>query len=300
MTSRYRTPLRYPGGKQKLYPFIAELIDRNGISGGHYAEPYAGGAGVAIALLLDGIVSHVHLNDCSIHIYAVWHSIKEHPDELCRRISSASLNIDEWKRHREVFRHPESHDVIDLGFSTFYLNRCNRSGILSAGAIGGLAQEGKWRIDARFPRNELIQRIEAIAERSDCVTVTRLDAEDFLRNHVNAHLPENALVYCDPPYYERAQRLYLDTYQIEDHKRLADLIQNELAYKWLVSYDQHPDIIGLYKPRKKLVYSLQYSAIRAYKSTEILVFSDDLAMPEHSEIPAIDSVLSTKITACGH
>jgi DNA adenine methylase len=283
---RYRTPLRYPGGKQRLTPFILELLVANGAEGWAYAEPYAGGAGVAMELLLDRRVNHVYLNDSSRHIYAFWKAILTDTDAFCGRLSRAAVNLDAWKRHREIVRRPKEHSILELGFSTFFLNRCNRSGILTAGVIGGQSQNGAWRLDARFPRNELIARIEAIASRRRQITVSNMDAEEFIRTKV-PRFPERTLVYCDPPYYERAERLYLNAYRREDHARLAAVIQSNIARPWLVSYDGHPDILRLYQKRRRFLYSLQYSAVSAYSGTEVFVFSDDLKIPATSRLPYV-------------
>ena len=178
--SKHSTPLRYPGGKGRLTPFILEILRQNDLLGGHYVEPYAGGAGVAMQLLLTRQVSKIHLNDSSIPVYAFWKSLISKPDELCRLISTASLTVDEWKRQREILRNPRGHDQLEVGFSAFYLNRCNRSGVLSGGLIGGLAQDGDWKMDARFPRNELIRRVEAIAalKSSICLLYTSPSPRD--------------------------------------------------------------------------------------------------------------------------
>lgn len=289
---RYRTPLRYPGGKQRLAPFVAEVLEHNSAIGSTYAEPYAGGAGVAIELLLSDRVKHVYLNDSSIHIYAFWRAILTDPEGFCRRISRASLTVDAWRAHREVVRHPDRHHLSDLGFSTFFLNRCNRSGVLTAGVIGGAEQLGEWRIDARFPRNELIQRIECIASYKRRITLSNLDAERFILRTVNL-LPRTTLVYCDPPYFAGAERLYLNTYQPEDHARLARVIQARLKRPWMVSYDSHPNIVSLYRQRRSFQYSLTYSAIKPYTGTELFIFSDDLTLPKTSVIPYIASRLAT-------
>jgi DNA adenine methylase len=289
--TQYRTPLRYPGGKQRLAPFIREVLDANPSVGADYVEPYAGGAGVAMELLLSRDVSRVHLNDSSIHIYAFWQAVVTEPEAFCRKVASVTLSLDEWRRQREILRHPEGHSLLDVGFSTFYLNRCNRSGVLTAGVIGGFAQEGRWRIDARFPRIELIRRIEAIATRAKDISVTNFDAEHFLQNHV-PRLPESSLLYCDPPYFHRAERLYLNTYTRDDHVRLANVIQAQISWPWLVSYDAHDDVIQLYDQRRKFTYSLQYSAIHAYKGREVFVFSDDLTVPAKSSLPYIDRGLA--------
>jgi DNA adenine methylase len=281
-----RTPLRYPGGKQRLAPFLKELLAHNDAKEWNYVEPYAGGAGIAMELLADGWLSHAYLNDSSRHIYAFWRSVLEVPDEFCRRISSAALSVAAWKRHREVVRHPSDHDLLDLGFSTFFLNRCNRSGILTAGVIGGLQQKGRWLIDARFPRNELIKRVEVISALADRISVTNLDAEQFMLNEVNK-LPRETLVYCDPPYYERAEGLYLNNYNNGDHARLAAFIQTKLHRQWIVSYNGHPKVISLYKARRKFRYSLHYSAIKSYDGNEIFVFADGLNIPPSSQLPYI-------------
>ncbi|WP_136418000.1 DNA adenine methylase [Herbaspirillum sp. ST 5-3] len=285
-----RTPLRYPGGKQKLTPFVVEVLRANGLEGGHYVEPYAGGAGVAMELLIDGCVEHVHLNDSSYHIYSFWNSLLTQPDEFCNRISRSLLNVDEWRNHREVLRHPEQHSEFDVGFATFYLNRSNRSGVLTGGVIGGLNQSGKWKIDARFPRNELIRRIELISSFRDSITVCNLDAEEFFATYVPI-LPEETLVYCDPPYFEKASRLYLNHYAPEDHERIADTIQELENVKWIVSYDGVDKILSYYAQRRKFLYELQYNASRAYKGSEVFIFSDDLVIPRSSALPFISSAL---------
>ncbi|GLC25051.1 DNA adenine methylase [Roseisolibacter agri] len=289
---RYRTPLRYPGGKQRLAPFIAEILEANDADGWAYAEPYAGGAGVAMELLMDRKVSRVYLNDSSRHIYAFWKSILDQTEEFCRKISRVSLTLEAWRRHREVVRHPDDHDLLELGFSTFFLNRCNRSGVLTAGVIGGKEQVGKWRIDARFPRTELITRIQLIANKRRQISVSNMDAEKFMTTRV-PKLPESTLVYCDPPYFQRAERLYLNTYEPEDHGRLASTIQQKLQRPWLVSYDGHPTILDLYRDRRQFTYSLQYSAIESYQGTEVFVFSDDLELPDTSRLSYIDEALAT-------
>lgn len=272
------TPLRYPGGKQRLAPFISEILRINRLTGGHYAEPYAGGAGIAVHLLLTKQVEHIHLNDSSKPIYAFWRSIQRKPDEFCRRIAGASLTVEEWQRQKYILKNPSRFSQLDLGFSLFYLNRCNRSGIPNAGIIGGLNQSGPWKMDARFSRNELIRRVEAIAARRDQITITNLDAETYIRSCVSA-LPSATLVYCDPPYYNHSHRLYLNYYQPSDHVRLAQTIQRTLKRPWLVSYDDVPEIRKCYSKRRRVLCRVQYNASRVYLGTEIFFVSDSLKIP---------------------
>lgn len=288
--SRYNTPLRYPGGKQRLAPFIMEVMELNGLANGHYVEPYAGGAGVGMELLLAGRAAHVHLNDISVGVYAFWRSILTNTEEFCRRVSAASLTIEEWRRQKAILSHPRKFCQLDVGFSLFYVNRCNRSGIPSGGVIGGLEQNGRWRMDARFPRNELIRRIESIATKKAAITVKNWDGERFLLEYVPT-LPQNTLIYCDPPYFHKADRLYLNYYTPEDHCRIAKVMQKHVKRPWLVSYDSVPQIMKHYSKRHSFCYDLQYNAAKAYKGAEVFFFSDDIELPANSAVPCINAAL---------
>jgi len=290
--SQHKSPLRYPGGKQKLAPFIHEVMTQNGLLGCHYAEPYAGGSGVAIELLLDGRASHIHLNDSCKVVYSFWRSVLLDTEELCRRISRASMTIAEWRRQREIVRNPHKFSRLDIGFSMFYLNRCNRSGILSGGVIGGLQQIGEWKMDARFPRNELIGRVESIALRKRDITVTNLDAEIFIAERV-PKLPRKSLIYFDPPYFHKAERLYLNHYSPSDHLRIAEVIQGRVKRPWLVSYDDTPQIRKYYSDRRRFSYSLQYNARKVYRGRELFIMADRLKLPGESKIKSIDSALKS-------
>lgn len=290
--TRYNTPLRYPGGKQKLTPFVREVIAENDLLGGHYAEPYAGGAGVALELLLSGVVSHVHLNDTCAGVYAFWRSVLRSADNFCEMISSASLTVEEWRRQQAIFRSPRQHSQLELGFATFFLNRCNRSGILSGGLIGGLNQTGAWKMDARFTRNELIRRVEAIAARAHDISVRNIDAEDYIREYLPL-LPQNTLVYFDPPYFKKADRLYLNHYVEADHAKLAVTVQSDVQLPWMVSYDSGPEIAAFYRKRRQFTYDLQYSAAEAYKGKELIIVSDYLTLPSDSALASISTALQS-------
>ncbi|HVX00843.1 MAG TPA: DNA adenine methylase [Candidatus Babeliaceae bacterium] len=286
-----KTPLRYPGGKQRLAPFVTEILVANDLIGAHYVEPYAGGAGAALELLITKKVSSIHLNDSSRAVYAFWYSVLNHSEEMCRLITAASLTIEEWRIHKNVVDQPNKHRLLDLGFSTFYLNRCNRSGILSAGVIGGLNQTGNYKMDARFSRTNLIEKIENIAIRKKNISISNLDAEAFI-NRYNPNFDDKTFMYLDPPYYIKGNDLYLNFYKPEDHARLSDMIQTGINCKWILSYDAADEVLALYQQRNHFVYDLQYNASRVYKGREVFIFSDDLVIPHTSKTEYINSALS--------
>lgn len=283
--SSFKTPLRYPGGKQRLTPFIKELLNQNEIDG-HYVEPYAGGAGVAIELLLNKKVQHIHLNDSNLGIYAFWYAILNYTEEFCRLISTSSLTVEEWKKRKEIVKRANSCDLLELGFSVFYLNRCNRSGVLSGGLIGGLDQSGNYKMDARFNRNDLIRRIEVISIFGEQISISNFDAEFYIENYI-INLPDNTLIYLDPPYFEKGSQLYLNSYRKSDHSRISKIIQNNIQHKWILSYDGVPEILDLYSKRRHFLYDLQYNAAKVYKGKEVFVFCDDLILPEYCSLKHI-------------
>jgi DNA adenine methylase len=159
----FYSPLRYPGGKNKLSAFIAKICIDNNING-HYIEPYSGGASVALFLLIEGFVDKITINDRDRSIYAFWHSVLNKTNELCELIEKAELTISEWKKQKNIQTNKKTVDLLTLGFSTFYLNRTNRSGIINGGVMGGVEQNGKYLMNCRFNKNELIQRIRLIAK----------------------------------------------------------------------------------------------------------------------------------------
>jgi DNA adenine methylase len=205
------------------------------------------------------------------------------PAALCWRIGSARLSVPEWRRQRAVQERAHQVSLLELGFSTFYLNRTSRSGIIcSGGIIGGCKQAGKWKLDARFYRDGLIRRIEAIADYRDRISLYNGDARDVLQLLLPV-LPAKSLLYLDPPYYAKARRrLYANSYEHKDHVRVATLLATTKR-PWLVSYDDVGEIRRLYSRFRHRTYRLPYTAARRYEGSEIIFFSDDLALPAASD-----------------
>lgn len=278
-SARYASPLRYPGGKAKLANFVAALVERNSLMGGHYVEPYAGGASVALALVLRGLVSRAHINDIDPSVHAFWHSVLKEPEALCRLIADTAVTTDEWQRQKLVQRNPSGRTKLELGFSTFFLNRTNRSGIIaSAGMIGGASQAGKWKLDARYNKVALISRIERIAGVAARVRLHQSDAARLLQRLI-PKLPEKSIMYLDPPYYVKGtSRLYANSYEHDDHVHIAELVR-AARIPWLVSYDDRPQIRSLYDGFRHRRFQLSYTARDRYEGAEVLVFSNLLRVP---------------------
>lgn len=276
---RYFTPLRYPGGKGKLAGFVKALLRANSLLDGEYVEPYAGGAAIALELLLHEYVTRIHINDVSRPIHAFWSSVLNHTEDLARLIVDTRLTVEEWDRQKKVLANPDDHDVLVLGFATFFLNRTNRSGILNGGIIGGRDQTGPWKIDARFNSSELVSRITTIARMRSRINLTRKDALKFL-NSGSKKWPRKTLVYLDPPYYVKGRELYHDFYQPEDHEHVAAFVTGgRLTQRWMVSYDNVKAIRRLYAAARHVVYDIGYSARSARTGSEVMFFADGIKVP---------------------
>lgn len=274
---RFYTPLRYPGGKARLGQYIRQIFVDNKILDGVYVEPFAGGAGVAMELLMTGYVQEIWLNDIDQAIHAFWQAAVNDTDALIKLIETTPLTVPEWRRQKAIYLDPTKHDTLMVGFAALFLNRTNRSGILNGGVIGGFAQKGQWQIGVRFNRSELAERIRRIGHYRHRIRLFNEDAEIFLRK---LKLPPKSLIYLDPPYFHKGQRLYQNHYKPEDHARIADLVKKEIPYKWIVSYDDTPEIIKLYTGQRRIHYSLNYSAQIKRQGEELVIFCDTLRLPE--------------------
>ncbi len=276
-TVEINTPLRYPGGKSRLTPYFRKVLEANSLRGGVYAEPFAGGAGVAINLLTVGDVSEIRINDADRSVYAFWKSVTEHNTEFLEIFDRTSVDIDEWYDEKIVQERKETAGILELGFSTFFLNRTNRSGILSGGVIGGKDQTGKYKIDARFNRSVLRAKIHLIGEIADRIKVTCMDAMDFMSN-LEKETQGGLLLYIDPPYYDKGSTLYLNYYTHKDHVNLSKAI-DRLGCKWILSYDDTPEIRRMYEDMEPLGFDLRYSSYESRLGKEVFYCSKNLTMP---------------------
>jgi DNA adenine methylase len=275
----FNTPLRYPGGKGRLTQYMGSVIEMNGILDGHYVEPFAGGAGIAISLLLLEYVQKIHLNDVNPSVHAFWEAVLDHTEELCRLIVDTPVTMEEWRRQRAVQQQADKLPALELGFSTFFLNRTNRSGIISGGVIGGKEQTGAWKLDARFNKPDLINRIERIAAYRSRISLMRMDAAAFIRNYLPT-ISDKALVYLDPPYYVKGRGLYQNHYRHEEHAEIAELVRFSIRQHWIVSYDNHIAIRELYRGFRQQEFGLHYSANNRFRGSEIIIFQDCLKTPD--------------------
>ncbi|RCK70409.1 DNA adenine methylase [Desertihabitans brevis] len=268
------TPLRYPGGKTRLTGFLRRVVEGGGWTDCTYVEPYAGGAGAALSLLHDQVVPRVVINDLDPHIHAFWVAVTNHSKQFLAKFDDTALTLDEWHVQRDVYRAGDASDAVGLGFATFFLNRTNRSGIMNAGVIGGQAQAGRYKLDARFNREILRQKLAWIGQQSDCITVSNRDGLEVIAKSVDS---ERDFCYIDPPYYDKGSDLYMNSFAEAGHAALADVLRSARAARWVLTYDDVPQIRKLYAGMYQGTFSLPYSAHTASLAKERMILSDAVA-----------------------
>lgn len=264
------SPLRYPGGKSALTGFISQIINNLELHAPLYVEPYAGGAGAALALLDSGTVGSVVINDLDPAIFSFWDAVVNYNEKFLATFDSTPVTLDEWNKQKEIYRAKDVSNVVELGFATYFLNRTNRSGVLNAGVIGGKSQSGTYKIDARFSKKALRPRIEWIGARHRSIQVTNDDGLECLEHHLGR---PDTFIYADPPYFDKGSYLYLNAFTESDHVELARLLNGHPEAVWLLSYDNAEEIRSLYKERYQQTFTLNYSAHRNGKARELLVAS---------------------------
>lgn len=260
--------------------FLATVMRVNRFVGHAYAEPFAGGAGAGLSLLYEGWASHFFLNDIDRGVVSFWRAAIGGSEAFAQRIENVPLTVREWEYQRAVYR--EASMGADLGFATFYLNRTNRSGIMNGGVIGGKDQRGPYKIDARFNRADLAKRVRTLGRFRRQITVSRLDAVEFLSS-LGTKAP--TFTYLDPPYYVKGQDLYMNFYSPDDHAEIATQLSG-FKQPWIMTYDACEEIRALYRQRTVRASELSYSAREVRRGDELVIFGPRVRPPAPHQLPS--------------
>ena len=278
------SPLRYPGGKAAIAPLIKNIIINHFPNEKPiYIEPFSGGAANAIFLGINDLVEQSIINDLDKSVYAFWYSILNHTEEFVKLIYDTPINYETWLKMKEIHSTKESQSLLTLGFATFFLNRTNRSGIITGGVLGGKDQSSKDKIDCRFNKYNLRKRIEKIALHREKFQIFNLDVFDLI-DQVIAPLGERAFTYYDPPYYHKASELYENHFNHDNHVNLKNHISS-INHNWIMTYDNCEEISLIYEKHTKTDLFLNYSVAEKRKGKEIII------VPEHN-ISYLQSIIN--------
>lgn len=272
------SPLRYPGSKRRLAKYIGEMLEANALEPELFVECFAGGASVSLQLLNDGRVQQIGLIEKDPLVASFWQVVFSEDDVewLIAQIREIEITVEKWRE----FKGSVPDDQRMRALVCLFLNRTSFSGILapSAGPLGGPAQASTYHIDCRFPRETLVARIEqAHALRDKVAFVWQVDWADGLQRiaceQKEEKLPLDVLFYFDPPFFNKAERLYTFYFANGDHTRLRDTIVS-LTQHWILSYDYCPQVEELYEDNDATHIEMLYSAAQnngQYEAKEVLL-----------------------------
>jgi DNA adenine methylase len=264
---------------------LRQIRTINGLGDRVIAEPFAGGAGASLTLLFLEETHEIHINDADPAIHDFWWSLVNKSTAFLNMLAAADVSIHEWHRQRDVYRERRRISRLRRGFSVFYLNRCNRSGIIrNGGPIGGIEQTGKWKLDARFNRAGLRARCEKVAEYRDRIRVTGLDGIEF----IDSLDSRSVLLFIDPPYYAKGPMVYLNALNDDYHAALASRLKSVQDAAWVLTYDDCPEIRGLYQGwTNTRPFGLRYAASERRRGNELLITPKWMRLPKHQTSAAI-------------
>lgn len=279
------SPLRYPGGKSSLAGLLAGIRRLNGLEARAVAEPFAGGAGASLSMLYLEEAARIYINDADPAIHDFWWTLVHRPAPFLEMLDAKRASLAEWRRQREAYRRRSRLSRLRRGFAAFYLNRCNRSGIImNGGPIGGIKQTGKWKINARFNKADLRLRCEKVSEYRDRIRVSQLDGIEFI-DGINA---DDTFFFIDPPYFEKGQTLYLNALDDQYHARLARQLHTMQGDAWVLTYDDCPEIRELYQHWANVrPFRLQYAASDRRSGREVLISPRWMRLPSFQRSEAI-------------
>lgn len=269
------SPLRYPGGKARIAPVLEAVWGQAPPEAEVWIEPFAGGAGVALALLESGAASEAWLVEANPAVAALWEWLLSDPDGAARRVELWEPTLDGFYAARdEVSRALEGDSEVrdDLAWSAFVVNRCSFSGIVDGrvGPLGGRSQTGRYRVSSRWNGPALAERIRRVGSLSGRVRLVAGDALTLLEDLPDSGLDGEAFVFADPPYVKAGPALYPWSFREEDHARLASALR-AISSPWVATYDDDPVVRRLYDGCRIERVAMPHTAGKPHVGVELLI-----------------------------
>ncbi len=247
---RFRSPLRYPGGKQRAIDQIANLFPE---SAREFREPLVGGGSVFFYARSTQFASKYWINDKFSELHAFWRAVQN--EEICARLmrelealrASFGDDPEKIKKYFLQARQEKTADRYRAAFLFFFFNRVTFSGTTRAGGFSSAASLSRFTASS-------IQRLATLPQALEGVEITNLDFEDVIQKP-----GRGVFIFLDPPYF-KASRLYgrggiLHEF---DHARLARSLKETPKHKFLITYDDCPEIRKLYKWANIQDWQMQY------------------------------------------
>jgi len=259
---RNLSPLRYSGSKRKLVFYLYSVLKHNNLVPNVLVEPFVGGGNISLNFIVNDIVKKIIISDKDRLIYSFWHVVFYNPGYLINFIKKVKITLGTFYEYKEIVKNINNYNKNKLAEACLFLNRTSFSGILtdSAGPLGGKDQESKYKIDCRFYKERLIEKIKYISKFKSRVVVLNYDwrdtieyAKQWAKNKKNLN---RLFFYFDPPFFNKADNLYRCYFSEKEHMQFYKAIIS-LNYDWVLSYDNAPEIREMYSGDKYLKMNIE-------------------------------------------
>lgn len=245
---------RYPGGKSKLrQQIIKQLVKDIDLSTIQYREPFFGGGSIGLTLVKEHkSINNIWINDFDVGISCLWTAVIQHPKALKDRIMAFKPHVKYFNEFKlellSLDRLPDNDKrLVDIGFKKLAIHQISYSGLgtKSGGPLGGVEQKSKYKIDCRWSPPYICKKLDALTAKFNTLHVhdnrcTKVDFQTMIEDDA-----KKALIYLDPPYYDKGNDLYQCGFAKEDHERLSVALK-KTKHTWVLSYDDVPEIRKLY------------------------------------------------------
>lgn len=277
------TPLRYPGGKTWILPYVKEFLRFHTLNLGTIIEPFAGSASVSIGLLKDGLTEFAYICENDPLITSFWKSALDRNDEFIEVIKHLQISMETWYDFKKYFAEDayKKYDKIELGVAFLFYNRVNYSGILKAGPIGGRNQLSEYKMHCRFNLDRIVKKLSELRTLADRIQVVPSDGINYIQNYNWSGHDNDTFIYIDPPYYKAGKVLYRNYFKNEEHIKLANVV-TKIETPWLVSYDESEFISHLYETSKFQYVYTDYQAGNLRRGIRELLISNRKIPPTDS------------------
>jgi DNA adenine methylase len=248
-----RSPLRYPGGKNRAVKSIYSFIPENETK---LCSPFLGGGSIELACTKR---MKVHGADIFEPLIAFWKTLLEKPEQLAKRVEVYLRNWSRTEFYNLQKRYLHLESELERAAAFYALNRSSFSGTtLSGGMSPG---------HPRFTESS-VQRLRDF--KANNFEVELADFREVIPKYADHFL------YLDPPYMN-GQALYGikgDTHKTFEHESLAEMLLKR--DRWIMSYNDCEEIRKLYKDYRILPIEWIYGMSKDKTSKEILILSPDI------------------------
>ena len=242
----YRSPLRYPGGKQKDIPRLSRFLPKCK----EFREPFLGGGNILLYAVENSLAEIYWGNDLNSSVFDFWEQVKRDANELADLVSSLKeeyigeqANCKAWQKFRKDFtlklNKLSTDNQLNRAAKFFILNRSTSGGSTEC---GGMTQAAYCQ---RFTSSS-IQTLRRLTNVLKDVQFTNFDYEEVIKAP-----GEDIFIFLDPPYLSaKSSGLYGkngDLHKTFDHQRLAEVLKDyNDKCSWLMTIDNSPEIKTLY------------------------------------------------------